>query len=321
MTPEEREKYPPPKRSDSRYQALWDRWIAEGRHYIIDEDLPGEQWKRKCWKCGKVKLLSEFPQQFRLGGFFKHPKCLGCSNIEAETNKFRITNQERRERLEAPVRECLKCHEIKPKSEFHTGRYKCRKCIYAEQKDRMKREPEYKAKRKESEKQARLNNPRYFFKIPAYFVPSGYFRCAACGRVLEISLKVKKRLRCKSCANKEVRKKEQKRRSKKRDTDPRYRQFEALRRRMQRAVNEQDAVKATKTITLLGCSPSQLQAHLEAKFKPGMSWDNYGKWHVDHIRPCASFDLADPAQQRECFNWQNLQPLWAADNIRKGAKI
>jgi HNH endonuclease. len=53
-----------------------------------------------------------------------------------------------------------------------------------------------------------------------------------------------------------------------------------------------------------------------------MSWDNYGRdgWHIDHIRPCASFDLTDPEQQRQCFHYTNLQPLWAADNIRKGAK-
>jgi len=51
-----------------------------------------------------------------------------------------------------------------------------------------------------------------------------------------------------------------------------------------------------------------------------MSWDNYGYrgWHIDHIRPCASFDLTDPEQQRECFHYTNLQPLWWQDNLRKG---
>jgi hypothetical protein len=65
----------------------------------------------------------------------------------------------------------------------------------------------------------------------------------------------------------------------------------------------------------------QLRQHLEAQFTDGMSWDNYGRdgWHIDHIRPCASFDLTDPEQQRQCFHYTNLQPLWAADNIRKGA--
>jgi len=79
--------------------------------------------------------------------------------------------------------------------------------------------------------------------------------------------------------------------------------------------------KSQKTLDLLGCSLVELRSHLEAKFQPGMSWDNYGAWHVDHIRPCASFDLSDPAQQRVCFHYTNLQPLWASDNFHKSAKL
>lgn len=90
-----------------------------------------------------------------------------------------------------------------------------------------------------------------------------------------------------------------------------------LRRRMIRLAKSKSAM----TMELIGCSASELRAHLESNFTPGMSWDNYGKWHIDHIRPCASFDLTDPQQQKECFHWSNLQPLWAADNIRKSDKM
>lgn len=73
---------------------------------------------------------------------------------------------------------------------------------------------------------------------------------------------------------------------------------------------------------LTGCTGQELVAHLEAQFIAGMSWDNYGidGWHIDHIRPCASFDLTDPEQQRQCFHYTNLQPLWAADNLAKSDK-
>lgn len=53
-----------------------------------------------------------------------------------------------------------------------------------------------------------------------------------------------------------------------------------------------------------------------------MSWDNYGRggWHIDHIRPLLSFDLSDTEQAKQAFHYSNLQPMWQADNIRKGAK-
>ncbi|WP_102945296.1 hypothetical protein [Stenotrophomonas sp. VV52] len=70
----------------------------------------------------------------------------------------------------------------------------------------------------------------------------------------------------------------------------------------------------------LGYSAEDLVSHLQAQFTPGMSWENYGQWHVDHIKPCAWFDHTDPAQFRECWALSNLQPLWAADNLRKGAR-
>ena len=72
-----------------------------------------------------------------------------------------------------------------------------------------------------------------------------------------------------------------------------------------------------------------LKQYLEKQFTKGMSWDNYGNpngdhtscWHIDHIKPCASFDLTQEDQQKECFHYTNLQPLWAIDNLKKGGKF
>ena len=99
--------------------------------------------------------------------------------------------------------------------------------------------------------------------------------------------------------------------------DPEYRLLFALRRRLSKAVAKSGAVKSARTMELIGCSVDYLMAYLEVQFTDGMTWDNHGEWHIDHIRPCASFDLTDPAQQRECFHYSNLQPLWAADNLAK----
>lgn len=77
--------------------------------------------------------------------------------------------------------------------------------------------------------------------------------------------------------------------------------------------------KCKSTIGLVGCEIIELKKHLESKFKPGMTWDNRGLfgWHIDHIRPCSSFDLSDPEQQKACFHYTNLQPLWWDDNLKK----
>ncbi len=78
----------------------------------------------------------------------------------------------------------------------------------------------------------------------------------------------------------------------------------------------------SRTIDFIGCSIDELKRHLESKFQEGMSWDNYGLhgWHVDHIQPCTSFDLSKKEEQRKCFHYTNLQPLWAIDNIKKSNK-
>lgn len=78
--------------------------------------------------------------------------------------------------------------------------------------------------------------------------------------------------------------------------------------------------KSARTIELIGCSIESLKLWLSSNFKSGMSWENYGDWHIDHIRPCASFDLTNPDQQKECFHYTNLQPLWAEKNLQKGSK-
>jgi len=80
-------------------------------------------------------------------------------------------------------------------------------------------------------------------------------------------------------------------------------------------------VKSNKTIELTGCTLNQLKKYIESKFQDGMNWENYGVWHIDHIIPCARFDLSDPGQQKICFHYTNLQPMWGEDNLKKGARL
>jgi hypothetical protein len=102
-------------------------------------------------------------------------------------------------------------------------------------------------------------------------------------------------------------------------TDINFRLRIILRGRLWKAISREN--KQSGALVLLGCSIDELKSYLEKQFVIGMNWDNYGEWHIDHIKPCCSFDLTDLEQQKICFNYTNLQPLWAKDNIRKNGKI
>jgi len=103
--------------------------------------------------------------------------------------------------------------------------------------------------------------------------------------------------------------------------DIQFRLREVYRSRVMSALKKQ-TIKKTTTLDLLGVSKIQTAVdHLTKQFKKGMSWDNHGEWHIDHIIPCASFDLTKPSEQKKCFHYTNLQPLWARENLQKGARL
>ena len=109
----------------------------------------------------------------------------------------------------------------------------------------------------------------------------------------------------------------------KRRTIPNFRIICNLRGRIWGALTGKS--KSASTMELLGCTIEELWIHLESKFEPWMTRENYGRggWDLDHIKACANFDLTGPAgpeQQRECFHWTNLQPLEHIANIKKGAR-
>lgn len=106
-------------------------------------------------------------------------------------------------------------------------------------------------------------------------------------------------------------------------TDPQWNMNMKLRRRVDRVLRQRKISKSTKTMELLGCTYVEFNIYIESRFTPNMSWDKIlsGEIHLDHIRPCASFDLTDIEQQKVCFHYSNLQPLWAKDNLSKGARL
>lgn len=100
--------------------------------------------------------------------------------------------------------------------------------------------------------------------------------------------------------------------------NPKTRLSNNIRRRLRLAIKRN--WRTGSAVRDLGCSIDQLMAYLELKFRPGMSWDNYGKWHIDHVRPLSGFDLTDRIQLLQACHYTNLQPLWAEENARKSNK-
>lgn len=103
--------------------------------------------------------------------------------------------------------------------------------------------------------------------------------------------------------------------------DPQYYLMRRVRRWMHKHLRDQ--LPSYKWSKVLHYTPAQLRAHLELRFKPGMTWENKGEWHIDHIRPVSSFKINSVHSEafRECFGLANLQPLWWWENVSKGAKL
>lgn len=109
----------------------------------------------------------------------------------------------------------------------------------------------------------------------------------------------------------------------KKDSDPSYRLASYTRTAIYTCLKERNINKYKNTFDLLPYTLEDLIVHLENKFQDGMNWENYGQWHLDHIKPMSSFVFENPEdkQFQECWSLTNLQPLWGQENLSKGSKL
>ena len=104
------------------------------------------------------------------------------------------------------------------------------------------------------------------------------------------------------------------------EKDRRYYQKNKIKLAMQTQIRmfllQKKETKSKRTREYLGYGPEDLIPHLEKLFQPGMNWDNYGLhgWHIDHVKPKSWFKMEDI---KECFALENLQPMWAKENMSK----
>ena len=197
-----------------------------------------------------------------------------------------------------------------------------KKKIYLNRKKRMKSDPKFLQKRKNWEKRyILLNKEKIAERVKNWRL-----------RTLEIRKQKAKEYQLKN-RNKilkyikewhqrpEVRKKRIARHKERRKTEPFFRMQLSLRGRLNSFVYRGRANKMVSNSQLIGCDWKFFKSYIENKFKKGMTWNNYGKWHIDHIKPMTSFDLFRLDHQYECCNYKNLQPLWASENRKKSNKL
>ena len=284
---------------------------------------------KKCIKCSKMKSLSDFPVRKDSPDGYRNQ----CKDCRSKYLKSYRKDPPKKEVIPDGMKRCFRCKELLAVDNFTKSK---------QNKDGLRSDCRF-CKRKESAKW-REKNPSYGVEYrkenSEELIASGRKYYQDNKKELAIKKKIyvkknKKREDARKKAwyenNKErilKRKGERYRENREEIIKREYRYIRnsvqarlrhGLRGRFKKALKGK--YKIGSAVRDLGCSIGELKIYLELKFQNDMTWDNYGKWHIDHIMPLASFDLTDRDQVKKACHYKNLQPLWAEDNLKKGAKL
>lgn len=188
---------------------------------------------------------------------------------------------------------CPACAAELPESEFYARQQKCKQCVKARSRAYYKANKEVcdeRIKRYEKLNRAHLNAIRRAKERDAWVNNP-----------------------------EKIREKYRKKMARLRASNLRLRLAGVLRNRISNAIRAKGLIKSKKTVELLGCDVPAFMSHIEGRFKEGMSWSNYGDWHIDHVVPLAS--ASSESEMVRLFHVSNLQPLWASENMAKGASL
>lgn len=219
---------------------------------------------------------------------------------------------------------CTNCNETKSLDEFYVkktaknGRHSfCKKCMISK----------YSEQRKAYYKTYTRNDKAY---IDTRVYPDGIRNCPTCKKDKSVedyyydSMIKNIKGSCKECT-KEVRKRyyptQNKKRRERLDSHPELKIQRAFQTRFYRIIKG-TAKRSNLLSNYIGCSLEDFINWITYQFVDGMSLENYGKeWHLDHVRPCASFDLSKDEDILECMCWKNIRPCWKKENLTKSSKI
>jgi hypothetical protein len=268
-----------------------DGWIWLSDHWVSPETLT-ERKAKQAQRDKNRRLDPEFREKNRkskVDHYYRHRERLLAEKrnlsedqkkLAAEREKAR-RNGERRQDILAKRRQRSKTEKYRVKqNEWKRSRYKS--------------DPDVLAKKRESRKRLLESNPELRTKT----------REAARKRYAKNPDKYRRYFR-------EWNKKQ-------RSTSPEFKCIVAMRNGFRQFLKQKGCTKTSKTMAVVGCTPQQLRDHLESQFKRGMTWENHGKvWHIDHIVPVSHFGITEDEIAR-AWNWQNLRPLLARQNMSEG---
>ena len=205
---------------------------------------------------------------------------------------------------------------------YHKKNPHITKKIWLNRKSRMESDPQYKKLRKEYEKRYSLVNKEKIAYRSKNWRIKNLERHKKKSKEYQANNKDKIKKYLKDWNNRpEVRERRIARHKERLKTDPYFRMKLSLRGRLNSFVYRGRANKIVSNNKLLGCDWIFFKDHIQKQFKAGMNWKNYGKWHIDHIKPMTSFNLFKLKDQKMCCHYTNLQPLWAWENRQKSNKI
>ena len=233
--------------------------------------------------------------------------------------------------------ECTKCH---LPNELAKGKRWCKICKNKYELERKAKNNEHEI-RKEKDRQYYHNKKEQILKQNIEMVEEGFKECSVCKITKPINkdnffmAKCKGHIRamCKACSSldrkeyylknkKAVNKQVTQYQVERMKRDPLFKLERRLRSRIYDAFTAQNKTKTNRTWKYIDCSPPFFQKWIEFQLYDGMTLDNYGKiWHIDHVKPCSSFNLENESEVKECFCWKNLRPYLANKNLEKSDKL
>lgn len=279
---------------------------------------------KECTKCGEVKELSEFyKNKHAKDGYYW--KCKAC------TKKYTAENKKRKSEYDKKYREKNKDKLKEQRKEYQENNKekiaKQRRIHYLGNKE-AKAEYDKKYRERNKAKYTENGKKHYQNNKEVYKKRSKAHREANKEHYKELQQKYRQENKeqiaeAQSKYVKDNREKINARLRERRRTDDNFNIMSKLRSRILKVVKRNNGEKAYSSIELVGMPIDEYREYLKSTMTEGMTWEAFmnGEIHLDHTKPCVSFDMSDPEQQKECFHYSNTQLLWAKDNLEKGDRL